>query len=147
MLKGFQNEVKMDAEINGYRKERSNNMPKSPKYHQNGDQNRRKVEVAFLKRFWNGPWAVSGILEAIFDQKSPKRHEKRHAKFDIEKGREKYRFLRGPGNPESSILGAIFDEKSKKGIQKGIQNSMPKKYRKMIPKLCEIDTKMDAKIY
>ena len=39
MLKGFQNEVKMDAEINGYRKERSNNMPKSPKYHQNGDQN------------------------------------------------------------------------------------------------------------
>ena len=96
MLKGFQNEVKMDAEINGYRKERSNNMPKSPKYHQNGDQNRRKVEVAFLKRFWNGPWAVSGspppqasifgaILGAIFDQKSPKRHEKRHAKFDIEK--------------------------------------------------------------
>jgi len=60
MLKGFQHEVKMDAEINGYRKERSKNIPKSPKYHQNGGQNRRKVEVAFLKRFWNGPWAVSG---------------------------------------------------------------------------------------
>ena len=43
MLKGFQNEAKMDAEINGCRKKRPQNMPKSLKYHQNGDQNRSQI--------------------------------------------------------------------------------------------------------
>ena len=115
MLKGFQNEVKMDAEINGYRKERSNNMPKSPKYHQNGDQNRRKVDVAFLKRFWNGPWAVSGD--------PPPRHL----------------FLEPFWEP--------FSTKSRKNcIQKGMQNSMSKKYRKLTAKAFQNDAKMDAKI-
>jgi len=43
-------------------------------------------------------------------------------------------------------LGAIFDQKLKKGIQKGIQKSIPKKYRKMMPKGSQNDAKMDAKI-
>ena len=49
-----------------------------------------KIEIRFLDRFWGGPGGGcqtprSSLLGAIFDQKSPKRHEKRHAKFDIEK--------------------------------------------------------------
>ena len=36
-----------------------------------------------------------------------------------------------------TILATIFAQKSKNGIQKGIQKSMPKKYRTMMPKWCQ----------
>ena len=45
------------------------------------------------------------------------------------------------------ILGAIFDQNSKKGIQKGMQNSMLKKYRKLMAKGSQNDAKMEAKIF
>ncbi len=77
--------------------EKTRNMPKSLKYHQNGGQNQRQVEVALLKRFWNGPWAVSGG------------HPPRHL------------FLEPFWEP--------FSTKShQKGIEKGMQNSISKKY-------------------
>jgi len=63
-----------------------------------------KIEVRFLDRFWGGPGvahkmlfgahkillgsaqdAFGHLLATIFDQKLPKRHPKRHAKFDVEK--------------------------------------------------------------
>ena len=40
-----------------------------------------------------------------------------------------------------TLLGAIFDKKSKKGIQKSMRTSMPKKFRKMMPKGVKSDAK------
>ena len=64
-----------------------------------------------------------------------------------------YRFWRAPGRQNGQCTdlngpswATIFDPKSENGIQKGIQKSMPKKYRKILAKGSQNDTKMDAKI-
>ena len=49
-----------------------------------------KIEIRFFDRFWDGPGGACqtprpSLLGAIFDQKSEKMHEKRHAKIDVEK--------------------------------------------------------------
>ena len=53
------------------------------------DESIKKIEVAFLERFFakRGPPDIvfGSLLAAIFDQKSQKRHQKRHAKIDVEK--------------------------------------------------------------
>ena len=45
-----------------------------------------------------------------------------------------------------TLLATIFVEKSKKGVKKNIQKSMPKKYRQIVLKLNKNDAKMDAEI-
>jgi len=56
MLKGIQNEAKIDAEINGCRKKKSKNMPKSLKYQQNGNQWR----PTYIEKLIFGNGRVSG---------------------------------------------------------------------------------------
>ena len=72
-------------------------MPKPSKYRRNGFQNQSKIcEKSMLQTemyFWNGFGSVFGAgpdldwpsSATIFDQKSQKRHQKRHAKIDVEK--------------------------------------------------------------
>ena len=93
MLKGFQNEAKMDAgaavgsQLLDFGSQNLQNISKTAS------------KISEISRLRRGCvfGAVLGakmvltckfprtILGAIFDQKSPKRHEKRHAKFDVEK--------------------------------------------------------------
>ena len=67
------------------------------------------------------------------DAKATKNHEKIKFAFWDRFGASK------EGAPETatahfgSILGTIFSQKSKKGIQKTMQKSMPKEYHKMMP--------------
>ena len=58
--------------------------------------------------------------------------------FWTPKGARIYSFL--------AILGATFAQNPKKGIEKGMQKIVSKKYRKLMPEACKNDTKMDAKI-
>ena len=45
-----------------------------------------------------------------------------------------------------TILGAIFAQNPKKGIKKGMQKTVSKKYRKLMPKVIQNNTKMDTQI-
>ena len=99
MLKGSQNEAKMDAKTFKISPKR---LPKSLKYRGCGAD-------AFLERSW-----------------APKGYS--HVSFP------------GP-------FWEPFSVKNRKHvIQEGMQNSMPKKYRKLMAKGSQNDTKMDAKI-
>ena len=52
------------------------------------------------------------------------------------------------GQVSPDHFGARFRPKNRKNvIQKGMQNSMPKKYRKLMANGSQNDAKMDAKIY
>ena len=67
--------------------------PKRLKYHQNGFQNLWNIEVAARLRFWIVYWAPKARRQhsfpdhsgSHFRRKSEKRHQKRHAKIDVEK--------------------------------------------------------------
>ena len=55
-------------------------------------------------------------------------------------------FLGAASDLDGRSLATIFDQKSKKGVQEGIQKSMHQKHGKMMPKRSKNGSKMDAKI-
>ena len=148
-------------------------IPKSSKYNWNSYPNQGCVADAFLNRFGavlecqmvdfgsqnhkNITEMVSGINPKSIKtfQISPKRRPK--SIQDQWKYRSCvadafwYRFWRAPGRQnvqcadlDGPSLATIFHHNSKNGIQKGIQKSMPKKYRKLMPKGVQNDVKMDV---
>ena len=93
MLKGFQNEAKMDAgaavgsQLLDFGSQNLQNITKMASKISEISRLRRGCVfgVAFGTKTGGRDTARPSILGAIFDQKSQKWHPKRHAKFDVEK--------------------------------------------------------------
>ena len=117
MLKGFQNEAKMDAEINGYWKKRPQNMPKSSKYQPNVSQGATKMHKKIDLRFWTVFWASKGGSPSLsldpFWRPLSIKNSKKGIKKDMQNSMPKtYRKMMAKGSQNDAKIDSKIDENS-----------------------------------